>query len=60
MDLSSSVLDGTKIWSDTPRFRGAKGLLRERKRISDGQICLWIPIHEMDNRILRVILLEDI
>ena len=32
--------------------------IREERQ-HDGRIRVWVPIHEIDNRILRVILLED-
>lgn len=39
-------------------IRAVERPLREEKQ-SDGRIRLWASIPEMDNRILRVILLED-
>lgn len=39
-------------------FRAIKNPIREEKQ-SDGRIRRWISVPEMDNRILRVILLED-
>jgi hypothetical protein len=61
----------TTAYFDAIRLRPDRNLIQDawieraiqapirRNRQADGRICLWAPVREMENRHLRVILLDD-